>query len=124
MPLRRIQLGSWIILLAMVVGSGFWLEQAVTLAVVVGGVLANASFWLLQRDLTRLLHGELASVKTRFFVRYYVRLAVLALILYLLVSIARVNIPGLLAGLSVVFLGIAGVAVSGALKTLKIREAS
>lgn len=124
LPLRRIQLWNWILLVLLAGGSAAFLGTHFARGVVVGGVLANSSFWLLKRDLSRLLKGDLAAVKVRFFVKYYARLSLLAVLLFVLVKYASLNIPGLLAGLSVVFLSIAGVAAFAAIKTFKFREAS
>ena len=115
--LKEIQLYSWTILLIMT-GTGWFLteDHLVAGAIVIGGLIANISFWLLKKDLTRLLQGELAAVKARFFIKYYARLAVITIILFLIVRYGAVHIMGLLAGLSTVFISIATVAV---LKTRK-----
>lgn len=117
LPLRRIQLLNWVLLVLLtgVAAAFFGIPSA--RAVLVGGLLANSSFWLLKRDLSRLLVGELAAVKVRFFIKYYARLALLALLIFVLVKYASLNIPGLLVGLSVVFLSISGVAAAAAIKT-------
>lgn len=124
LPLRKIQWLSWILLGLLVGGAVVFFGVAIAWAVLVGGVLANASFWLLKRDLLGVLAGDLAGVKVRFFVKYYARFSLLALLLFLQVKYGSLNIPALLVGLSVVFLSIAGVAVAGAIKTFKFREAS
>jgi hypothetical protein len=119
LPLRRIQLWNWILLLLLAGAGALFFDPAVTRGVVIGGILANTSFWLLKRDLTGLLQGDMLAAKPRFFLKYYARLAALAVILLLLVKYGSLNIMGLLAGLSVVFLSIGGVAVGGALKLFK-----
>ncbi len=124
LPLRQVQILGWILLGVMASCALLIAGREVALAVVVGGVLANLSFWMLQRDLTRLLQGGLVGVKARFFVKYYARLTGLAVVLFLLIKYGSLNITGLLTGLSVVFLSIGGVAVGGALKLFKHREAS
>jgi len=115
--LKEIQLYSWTILLIMT-GTAWFLtkDQLVAGSIVTGGLIANISFWLLKKDLTRLLQGELAAVKARFFIKYYVRLAFITIILFLIVRYGTVHIMGLLTGLSTVFISIAAVAV---LKTRK-----
>jgi hypothetical protein len=124
LPLRRIQQWNWILLLLLIGFSVLFFDLAVTRGVIIGGFLANTSFWLLKRDLTKLLQGGAAGLKARFFIRYYARLTLLAVILFLLIKYGSLNIIGLLAGLSVVFFSIGGVALSGALKLFKNREAS
>lgn len=124
LPLRRIQLLNWVLLVLLTGVAAAFFGMPSARAVLVGGLLANSSFWLLKRDLSRLLVGELAAVKVRFFIKYYARLALLALLIFVLVKYASLNIPGLLVGLSVVFLSISGVAAAAAIKTFKIMEAS
>ncbi len=124
LPLRRIQQWNWVLLLLLAGGSALFFDLAVTRGVVIGGILANTSFWWLKRDLTKLLQGDTIGLKARFFLRYYARLTLLAVILFLLIKYGSLNIIGLLAGLSVVFLSIGGVALGGALKLFKNREAS
>lgn len=121
--LRRVQLWNWILLVLLTGVAAVFFGMSSARAVLVGGLLANCSFWLLKRDLSRLLVGELTAVKARFFIKYYARLALLAVLLFVLVKYGALNIPGLLAGLSVVFLSISGVAAAAAIKTFKIREA-
>jgi len=123
LPLRRIQLWNWILLVLLTGVAAAFFGRPSARAVLIGGLLANSSFWLLKRDLSRLLDGELTAVKARFFVKYYARLALLAVLLFILAKYGSLNIPGLLAGLSVVFLSISGVAAAAAIKTFKIREA-
>jgi len=124
LPLRRIQLFSWLFLGLLAVVVAVFSGVLVARDVVVGGVVSNLSFWLLKRDLLGVLSGELTAVRVRFFIKYYARLSLMAVVLLCLVKYGSLNIPALLAGLSVVFLSIAGVALAGAIKTFKFREAS
>jgi len=124
LPLRRIQIWSWILLVLLSGGGILFFDSAVTGGIIAGGIIANTSFWLLKRDLTKLLQGDATGLRARFFLRYYLRLALLAIILFLMIKYSSLNIIGLLAGLSVVFLSIGGVALGGALKLLQNREAS
>lgn len=124
LPLRRIQLLSWFLLILMTGSAAVFYGALVARAVAVGGLVANVSFWLLKRDLVRVLAGEQTGVKARFFIKYYARFSLVAVVLFLLVKYGSLNIPALLAGLSVVFLSIAGVALVEAIKTFKFREAS
>ena len=113
--LKKVQLYSWAGLLVMI-ATGWLLSKDLHVAgsIAIGGLIANISFWLLKRDLTSLLKGELAAVKARFFIKYYARLAVLAVTLFVIIRYGTVHIIGLLAGLSTVFISILAVAVSKA----------
>ena len=93
--------------------------------VLIGGLIANLSFLLLKKDLSRVLNGPLNAAKARFFIKYYIRLAVLAVILFFLVRNRSVHIIGLLTGLSTVVLSIT-IMTAGAVKRLFLtaKEAS
>ncbi len=97
---------NWL-LLAVLGGVG-WLvfSPAVGQAVCIGGLIANVSFWFLKRDLLSLLAGTLEAVKVRFFLKYYARLSVLVLLLFLLIKYQGIHTIGLLVGLSTVFASI------------------
>ena len=91
----------------------------------VGGLLANISFVLLKRDISRVMAGPLNSAKGRFLIKYYIRLTVLALILFFLVKYSSINLVGLMVGLSTVVISIGIMAVGAAKKVaLTAKEAS
>lgn len=117
LSLRLVQIVNWLALAGL---SGLaWLGYSgfVAWSVLLGGVIANSSFFMLKRDLTRLLGGDLTAAKARFFMRYYVRLGFVVVILFLLVYSRQVHTVGLLVGLSTVLLGI-GIAVAGAARRI------
>jgi hypothetical protein len=124
LPLKKVIYFSWVVLAALWLGSWLLFDLKIAWAVLTGGLLANVSFLLLKRDLTRLLQGELAAVKARFFIKYYARLTVIAIVLFLIIKYQTVHIFGLLTGLSTIFISIAAVAISSAGKDLNIKEAS
>jgi hypothetical protein len=64
-----------------------------------------------------LLKGELAAVKVRFFIKYYARLALIAVVLFLVIRHGAVHVIGLLVGLSTVFISIAAVALDSVRKS-------
>ena len=117
-PLRTVLIFSWVLLGIMTAISWFVLDVLFVRSLLIGGLLANVSFWLLQRDLSRLLQGDLTAVKARFFIKYYARLAVVTIILFLVIKFGAVHLIGLLVGLSTVFVSIAAVAINSARKEL------
>ncbi len=104
--LARVRVANWLVLAVLACGALFFFTPPVAVSVLVGGVLANLSFDLLRRDLTRVLSGPLDSAKARFLMKYYVRLALLAALLFVLVKFRVVHPMGLLVGLSSVLLSI------------------
>ena len=93
--------------LALLAGAGFLLGSSrFALSVVAGGILALANFYWLRSILVRAfrLQPEKATRFTLF--RYVVRLAILAVAIFVLVVYCRVDIFGLLLGLSVLVFNI------------------
>ncbi len=106
-PLKKVQIFNWLLLGVLVAVGGLVFSVAFAKGVLVGGLLANLSFIFLKNDLVKILAGTLGVAKVKFFIRYYARLAVLAVILFILVKFRLVHILGLLTGLSTVVLSIA-----------------
>ena len=115
--LGKVMIFSWLLLgaltgLAWLGYSGFH-----AFSVFVGGAIVNVSFLFLKRDLVKLLAGPLDAVKPLFFMRYYLRLSVVVVVLFLLIRYQLVDSLALLVGLSTVLLGI-GLAVMVAAKSI------
>jgi hypothetical protein len=123
--LKKIQLLNWLLAAAMSAAAWASFSGAMARAVLIGGIIAAASFGWLQRDLRRLFSGPLIAVKSRFFIKYYARLSLLAGLLFWLIRYGRIEAPGLLLGLSVVLLSTAAAMVGEAKKLyLSVKEAS
>ena len=116
---------NWLLLLVMTAAGGLIVSPNFSKGLFVGGLIANISFILLKKDITRVLAGPLNAAKGRFLIKYYARLTVLALILFFLVRYKSIHLVGLLVGLSTVVISI-GIMVAGAAKkvALTAKEAS
>ncbi|MGV1100950.1 ATP synthase subunit I [Thiovibrio sp. JS02] len=119
--LTRISVCNWLLLLLLTGLAWLFYTAFVALSVFVGGAIANLSFLFLKKDLVALLRGPLEAAKARFFMRYYLRLAVIVAVLFLLVKFQKVQIVGLLVGLSTVLLSI-GLAVTIAVKKMYLKD--
>lgn len=64
-----------------------------------GAILITANFYFLARFLTELVHMRKGAV-TALLTGFYIRLAILAIILFVLIVVAQASVPALLAGLS------------------------
>ena len=124
-PLSRMGRLNWLLLLVMTAAGNFLVSPHFAKGLFVGGLIINISFILLKKDITRVLAGPLDSAKGRFLIKYYIRLAALALVLFLLVRSGSVHLVGLLVGLSTVVISI-GIMVAGAARkvALTTKEAS
>jgi hypothetical protein len=112
--LARVQLVVWLLVFAMPLAAAVTFSWTIAGAILVGGLIANLSFILLKNDLTKVMKGPLQAVKLQFFIKYYLRLSALAIVLYFLVRHGHIHVFGLLVGLSTVVVGIFVAAVSQA----------
>ena len=124
-PLHRMGRLNWLLLLVMTAGGGLFISPYFAKGLFIGGLIANISFILLKKDITRALSGPLNAAKGRFLIKYYIRFTILALILFFLVKYKSIHLVGLLVGLSTVVISI-GIMVAGAAKkvALTAKEAS
>jgi len=120
--LRSIQWFSLVLLALLIGGCWYFVSAQLALSVFWGGVLANGSFILLRRDITRFMNDFVRAgenwkavkrmVKARLFLNFYARLAILGVILYLLSTRIQVNMIGLAVGLSTIMISIIAVVLS------------
>ena len=124
-PLHKMGRLNWLLLLVMTVAGGLIISPYFAKGLFIGGLIANISFILLKKDITRVLAGPLNAAKGRFLIKYYARLTVLALILFFLVRYKSIHLVGLLVGLSTVVISIVIMAAGAARKVaLTVKEAS
>lgn len=123
--IRKIQLVNVVLIAVMAIFAltFYGLHQA--LSVVVGGGLATVSFLWLKKDIKNIFSGPMGAAKILFFVKYYARLALVAVVLFLLVRHRLVEIFGLLFGLSTVVTSIVIAGIDAARKmSLSVKEAA
>ncbi|MCK4509781.1 MAG: ATP synthase subunit I [Desulfuromonadales bacterium] len=102
---------NWIILAILLLGSLPFGNLALSLGILTGGLIAIGGFLWLRRSLDRLL-GQVtdgqATGGTRFSYMFgcFLRLAVLAVILLVLIAIVKIHAIGLVIGLSVVVINL------------------
>jgi hypothetical protein len=110
---------NWLLLLVMSAAGWLFFTPHFAKGLFVGGIIANISFSLLRKDLTKALSGPLNSAKARFLLKYYIRLTVLALVLFFLIRYRSIHIIGLMVGLSTVVISI-GITVVDAAKKVSL----
>jgi len=111
-PLAKVQTLNWLLVVAMTLAGGLSFSLKFAEGILAGGVIASVSFIVLKNDLTKIMQGPVQAVKILFFIKYYVRLSVLALLLFFLVKHWQMHVIGLLTGLTTVVLSILIVGVS------------
>lgn len=124
-PIRQLHLTNWVVLALFCAAAGVFFTPHMAQSVLVGGLLANISFLLLHRDTAGFFAAGMARPRIVFFVKYYARLAGLALIIYLVVRNIPINVPGFCLGLSTVVASILITTATYAFKlTIVYKEAA
>lgn len=112
-----------LILLAILVGAS-WLFHTWSFAqsVLIGGVLVNASHFMLRRDIREFIDNFSRSganwkavrrfEKIKFFLKFYARLLALAAVLYFLITKFTIDVIGLVVGLSTIMFSVIVVVLS------------
>ena len=109
---------NWIILMVLGSASFFIMNSFFTLGVILGGLFIIANFSLLQHTVRSAFadDGTMKKKRAAIIAKYYFRLAITGIIIYILVSNGWVDPIGLVVGLSVVVISIAYVGIRAALK--------
>ena len=115
--LKQVQILSLGFLAALTLGSWFIMSWSFAQSVLIGGVIAIASFFSGHRDIASFLktfeppeEGEekekKGSGKSVYIIKFWLRLALIAVILLFFVRSGKANVIGLLLGLSTVVFAI------------------
>lgn len=117
---RYVMVCSILLLSALAAGSCLLQEWIFARSLLIGGLLVNGSFWLMQKDTCRLLRraGEIGGdagigiEKTRFLLRSFARLVVVGLLLFVLASRMSIDVIGLVAGFATVMVSVVIIGLS------------
>jgi len=99
---RRLEITNWILLAALIAGSLLLRESRFSLGILIGGLISIVNFHWLYRNLLSVFAKHLNRARAALMLRYYLRLAVTALVLYWVISRDLADVIGLVIGLSVV----------------------
>jgi len=99
---RKLEIANWIILAILFVPSFIFTSQKFYLGVLMGGFISILNFHGMAFGLRGLFTNLTGNVKQPTMIKYYIRLIITGVILYLLLVSDTVNVVGLLIGLSVV----------------------
>jgi hypothetical protein len=103
---RRLEIVNWIILALVFIPSLILAPIKFSLGVLLGGFISIINFYWMARSLSGIFKNPSRNVKGPVMVKYYIRLALTAVVLYFLISSDTVNVIGLIIGLSVVVITI------------------
>ena len=109
---------GWVILLVLGSLSFFFMSPDFTLGVVLGGLIIIANFSALQSSIRSAFtpEGTMLNKKNAIVTKYYLRLAILGIIIYILVTTKIVSVLGLVVGLSIIVINILILGIRFAIK--------
>ncbi|HPK52952.1 MAG TPA: ATP synthase subunit I [Smithellaceae bacterium] len=106
--LKKIEISNWIILAVIFIPCLIFAPFNFALGVLLGGFISIINFFWLGQSLQNAFKnlGGKGNIKGPVMVKYYIRLAITAVVLYFLITGGIVNVVALLIGLSVVVINI------------------
>lgn len=108
------QVVGWLYLGVLVIGSWLFVSWNFAWSILAGGVTATTSFWISQRDLSTFLNtlgsgpvlsegqAKVVFSKSGFLVRFWIRIAIIGVVVLLLIKYSSINAFGLILGLSTI----------------------
>lgn len=103
---KRLEIANWIILALLFIPSFIFAPTKFYLGVLLGGFISILNFYGMELGLKGLFRNPTGNVKRPTLVKYYLRLALTAVVLFFLITARTVDIIGLIIGLSVVVINI------------------
>jgi hypothetical protein len=119
---RRIEIFNWIILAIVFILSLIFSPIKFSLGVLLGGFISIVNFYWMDRSLRSAFENNTGNIKGLVVGKYFLRLALTAIVLYFLIAYKTVNIIGLLIGLSVVIINIVAMVITNLSKNNFLKE--
>ncbi len=121
---RKIEFRNVVILGLMLIASLLFMPWRFTLGILLGGIISIVNLYWLGRDLRVIFSNLSGKAKSAMMIRYYIRMAVTAVVLFFVITELPVDIIGLLVGLSLVVINIVFTAILEFQKKILPEEAS
>lgn len=122
--ISKIQVFSIVWCLLLMTFGAVFISGSFSLGVLAGGIIASLNFYWFQRSLQGLFNPNLYfGSKAVYYFKYYIRLVLIGLAMYLLLAHQLVHPLGLIAGLSVIVVNIMTLAFSELWKIIRTKEA-
>lgn len=114
LSLQKVQATSWVLLAVLCAGAWIFFSWTVAWSVFAGGVVSIASFWVGHRDVSGFIESLTSTQnpdeqksrtkqgKKGYLLRFWIRIVIIGVVLFLLIKSGAVNIFGLILGLSTV----------------------
>ncbi len=124
MSLQKMQVMSWVYLAVLVLGAWVLHSAFFAWSVFVGGIISILSFWVSHNDVIKFITSLTVQVeperekekvkkgKAGYLIKFWVRIVIIGIVLLALIKYKKVNIFGLILGLSTVVFTITFTAVN------------
>ena len=124
LSLQKMQTVSWVLLGILTCGGAIASTMSFALSVFAGGIISIGSLWVSHRDVLRIVDSITAESSPEdrqaqaqqgqkgYLLKFWLRLVIVGIVLFLLIKSGIVNIFGLILGLSTVVLAITLIAVT------------
>jgi|SRR3989339_785722 len=103
---EKIELAGWVLLALLIAGSLPFRSYRLTLGIALGGIISVMNFHMLSGNLRNFFVQDVNRIKVAVVRRYYIRMAITAILLFLIISGNIADVIGLVIGLSVIVLDI------------------
>jgi len=95
--------------------SFFFMDSRFTLGIILGGIISIGNFYMLQESIARIFSTEPDfRNKKKIMIKFYFRLVILSIIIYIVITIGFVDLVGFAIGLSIILLSIFGLGIGAA----------
>ena len=125
---RNIEIGNWVVLGLFSIVSFLFMPGRFAMGVLLGGFISIVNFRWLSRDLRIVFLKHADRAKPFIIVKYYVRVILMGVVLFFVITRTPVDVFGLLLGLSVVVINIIltviGANLKNPLRRLRKKNAS
>lgn len=123
--IKKVQVSSLVLCLILTLAGGIFISVNFALGVLAGGIIAGFNFHWLQKALGKIFDQQVVlGSKAIYYVKYYLRLIIVGIVLYELVANKMVHPLGLITGLSVVVINIMVIAFTELWKIIRAKEAT
>lgn len=103
---EKIELTGWVLLALLIAGSLPFRSYRLTLGIALGGIISVINFHMLSGNLRNFFVQDVNRIKVAVVRRYYIRMAITAILLFLIISGNIADVIGIVIGLSVIVLDI------------------
>lgn len=99
---KKLETRNWITLGIFLTVSLIFMPYRFSLGILLGGLISIVNFYWLSRGLRKVFQQSLGRARSSIVTRYYIRIAVTGVVLFIIITRTPADVIGLIVGLSVV----------------------